>query len=98
MHARSRPLKHPVAAEFTSKFQPKPLQQSAKVVPALPEEQHDGKRVARRPLKHHPHLDGLLQALAGDVEAVVVYPVALEDTPASRALMEHKRCRDKVVA
>lgn len=65
---------------------------------ALPEEQHDGKRVAGRLLKHHPHLDGLLQALAGDVEAVVVYPRAFEDTPANRALMENKKCRNKVVA
>lgn len=56
-------------------------------MPALPEEQHDGKRVAGWPLKRHPHSDGLLQALTGDIEAVVVYPVALEDTPASRALI-----------
>lgn len=67
---------------------------SAEVTAALPEEQHDGKRVARRPRECHPHLDGLPQALACDVEAVVVDPAALQDTLVGRGLMETRLLHD----
>lgn len=54
----------------------------------LPEEQHYGKRLVERRCERHTQLDGLLQVLLGNVEAVVVYLAAQEDVLTHRALLQ----------
>ena len=56
----------------------------------LPEKQHDGKRLVGWRCKHHTQLDGLLQVLLGNVEAVVVDLAAQEDELTHRALLQHR--------
>lgn len=62
---------------------------TTQVTTGLPEEQHDGKRLVERWRERHTQLDGLLQVLLGNVEAVVVDLAAPEDIYAHRALMEN---------
>lgn len=51
----------------------------------LPEEEHYGKGLVGRPSEHHSELDGLLQVLLGNVDAVVVDLAASEDVFVLRA-------------
>lgn len=62
---------------------------TTQVTTGLPEEQHDGKRLVERRRERHTQLDGLLQVLLGNVEAVVVDLAAPEDVLTHRALMEN---------
>ena len=55
---------------------------------SLPEEQQDGKWLAELRGERHTQLDGLLQVLLGNIEAVVVDPAALEDVLMRRALLQ----------
>lgn len=54
---------------------------------SLPEEQRDRKRLVRRWSEHHSQLDGLLQVLPADVEAVIVDLAAQEDVLMHRTLL-----------
>lgn len=53
-----------------------------------PEEQLNRKCFIGQQLKHHTELDGLLQVLLGNVEAVEVDPVVVEDVLMHRAHLE----------
>lgn len=64
---------------------------TTQVTTSLPEEQHYGKGLAGRPLELHTQLDGVLQVLLGNVEAVVVDLAALKDVLTGRALLESGR-------
>ena len=58
-----------------------------------PEEQHDGKRLVGWRRKHHTQLDGLLQVLLGNVEAVIVDLAVQEDKVPHRTLLQHRSVR-----
>lgn len=83
VHAGSRPVKHPA-----TNVQSGLLLFNLKLLLwcVLPEEQHDGKRLAGPWRQRHTDLDGLLQVLLGNVEAVVVDPVVEEDVLVCRTL------------
>lgn len=59
------------------------------VTASSPEEQHDGKRLVERRRELHTQLDGLLQVLLGNVEAVVVDLAAQEDVLMHGALLQN---------
>lgn len=60
---------------------------------SIPEEQHDGKGPGGwwRAPEPHRHLEGMLQELPGDVEAVVVGLPALQEALLLRGLMEDRQ-------
>lgn len=70
---------------FNSKKPPLPTARLS-----VPEEQHDGKRLGGRSPEMHRHLDGVLQVLLGDVEAVVVGLPVLQDVLMLGGLMEER--------
>lgn len=64
---------------------------TTQITKSLPEKQHDGKWFVERCRKDHTQLDGLLQMLLGNVEAVVVDLAAPEDVLMHRALLQNRR-------
>lgn len=100
VHAGSRLLKHPATAEssfmfvahgsITSSLFPSTHTLIYCFPADLPEEQHDGKCPVWRAGERHRQLDGLLQVLLGDVEAVIVDTAAQEGVLLQRSLLLHR--------
>lgn len=82
------PLAQKLFVSRCSSQSKKKIQPSTQATASLPEEQHDGKHFAGQRPERHAQLDGLLQMVLGDVEAVVADPAAEKDVLAHRALLQ----------
>lgn len=63
---------------------------TTQITKIVPKEQHDWKHFIGQWHKHHTELDGLLQVLLGNVEAVVVDLVVEEDVLMPRAFLQQR--------